>query len=321
MRSIILFLALNLLFISDCFSWNRKSRELFRESSDLSSSRWVSRSRSHKNNILNLFEHLKKSKTGARIIKLAKAKAAKENKSIFDVISPGEVSICDTTLVRKFSVNDPMKVFYESKSQVYVGRDLSIKGAVLDIAHELTHYIFRPPFNPYNDKFSMSDFISSTIEGTGGEVDAYMVECKVLYDLFPSEVERNSSCSKIVDKRTNRLTRSKAVESFYRVGHGYKRFLDQIKVYGLKTSDFPYLTSRDASIISAAHDSPYPIAAYKEYLAIMKRACGNDEKRVAIVRKKIGRRIASTNESKSKLILGYNSLKKSYLKRCHIFEK
>jgi hypothetical protein len=145
---------------------------------------WMDYTSSKELNLKKLLELLSRSATGEKIIKEAQYKAARTGLLLEDVVKVGESSLTDTTLVRKFSPHSPEHVIYESRSVVYISKNLAWDDALLDLAHELTHYVYREGFNPYSESFNAKDFIKSTIEGSGGEVQAFLTECRVLKELF-----------------------------------------------------------------------------------------------------------------------------------------
>ena len=65
------------------------------------------------------------------------------------------------------------------RSEIRLNRELSMADALLDLAHELTHFVQREIFNPYSLQFSALQFLEESIEGQGGEAQAYISECKV----------------------------------------------------------------------------------------------------------------------------------------------
>ncbi len=278
---------------------------------------WYQSKRSDEENLKILVNVLKKSSTGVKILEKAQAKAYEKGETLFDILRIGDGSLTDTTLVRRFSASDPTKVIYETKSKVYVNRHLNLLDASLDLAHELTHFTFREAFNPYVPKFSMRDFIAGTVEGKGGEVDAFLVECKVYYELFPSKDENRSSCSKIKDANTGELSREKGIEEFYRIGKHYEEFHKNIERYKLKSTDFPKVTNSEAQFVSSAWSVPYPLAAFREYVNIMDRVCKNDSNRLAILQKKIGRQPAS--DEINTILASYRTMSEEYNGRCHLF--
>ena len=247
-----------------------------------------------------------------KIIKKARAKASSYGKKLSDVIFGGEGSITDTTLVRRFSPVRPEEISYESRSKVFINRNLSIKNAILDLAHELTHFSFRTTFNPYHGHFDLKDFITSTVEGKGGEVDAYLVECRVLLELFGDQVS-DSNCHRILNRETGKIDRKKGIDEFYQLGKYYKSFNSQIKKHNLAPKNFSQTSAKSAHFISSAYGLPYPLAAVYEYESIMRRVCKNDERRLNIMRNKKGR-MPSTAQQKE-----FSTFFQFHLDRCRYF--
>lgn len=228
-------------------------------------------------NVKSLLLDLKKSKTGKRLIRMAIDKAYEYGETITDVIKPGVGSLTDTTLIRRFSVSNPQHMTFETKSKVFINRDLNRFDAILDLAHELTHFVYRKNFNPYQKNFSLYEFIQNTIEGTGGEVQAFLNECQVVKEIFPKQLTKRYNCQQILDEQSGELSLKLAVEKFYYVGSFYDLFKNKMNKHSLK---FPQISSRDAVFISSAYGMPYPMAAYKEYVSVLSKVCANDKKRL-----------------------------------------
>lgn len=242
--------------------------------------KWKSIDKSEEGAIRKLLIYALKSKTAKKIIRKAKRKAARNGQTLLDVIEAGEGSLTDTTLIRKFSASNPEHIIYETKSKVILNRDLNFYDGVLDLIHELVHYSSRKAFNPYTSSFSLDEFVESTISGKGGEVDAYLTECKVLKELFNSRFTSYSNCSLVTDKETGRISKSRGINQFFHVG---KYYLNLKKELGsLKTQ----LRKGEASFISSAYGVPYPLAAVYEFQSIMSKACHNDKKRLEIIKNK-----------------------------------
>lgn len=279
--------------------------------------RWYRSHEDASEKINKLINILSESRTGQKLINKASMKAAREGKTINDLFKIGEGSLLDTTLVRRFSQSDPGKIQYETRSTIYINKTHSYYNAVLDMAHELTHYTFRKPFNPYVDNFDPGEFVRSTVEGKGGEVEAYLVECKIMYELFPTRSSKNSNCGMVKNPDDGKLSKSKAVEQFYKVGRhirSYKKDMDQ---YNISKAEFPHLSSGEATFISSAWGLPYPVAALKEYKSIMGKVCQNDQKRLVLMRKNLGRLPAS--DSSSPMQRQYKTFYSSYRNRCEKF--
>ena len=224
---------------------------------------WSEYTTSEELNLRKLLELLSRSTTGERLIKEATYKAAQSGMTIHDVIKVGEGSLTDTTLVRKFNPHAPEHVIYESKSIVYLNRHLTWDDALLDLAHELTHYVYRESFNPYADNFNAKDFIRGTIEGQGGEVQAFLTECRVLEELFSRNVQSRSHCKNIKDEN-GQVSFVKAVELFYHVGNYYDSFSQKLAKREL-ASAFSELKDEKINFVSSAYGVPYPVAALMEY--------------------------------------------------------
>lgn len=244
-------------------------------------------------NVKNLLQHLQRSEEGKRLVHATAVKAGEQGKTIYDVIKQGGGSLTDTTLIRRFSVDNPDDISYETRSVVYINKDLGFFDAVLDLAHELTHFIYRRSFNPYSLNFSLEDFIKNTIEGTGGEAHAFVSECKVLQELFPSQLKKRKNCVTIYNENEGSFSVDSASREFYRLGSHYPNFIEKIESHDL-SGKFPHASTEQVAFISSAYGLPYPIAAYEEYITVLKRVCQNDKKRLIYLMKgKSGRAPAS----------------------------
>jgi hypothetical protein len=301
------------LFSSNTLSLEKSKKYLHVEDNYKYDDPWVSMRGNEKQSLRALVKLLKRSRTGRRLLENAERKAGKSNKGLYDIIAVGDGSLTDTTLIRKFSPSHPEEVFYESHSKVFLNKGLNVLDAVLDMAHELTHFTYRTAFNPYRQNFTLKEFVTSTVEGRGGEVDAYMVECKVLYELFPRHARSKSNCQKVMNDDTGRFSKVMGIEQFYRVGRQLGRFERDMRRYNLTQGDLPHLSNSTALFISSAYGLPYPVAAMKEYVSIMGRACKNDQKRLALLEQRNGRSPASATKK------GLKRLRKSYRKRCSKF--
>ena len=276
------------------------------------SKKWKSFSKNEKMNLKNILVKLAKSKSGRELLRLAHEKAKKDGLTLYDVIQPGKGSLTDTTLIRKFSASNPNEVSYESKSKVFINQELNQYDALMDLAHELTHYVYRENFNPYERNFTLSQFIKNTIEGKGGEAQAFMMECRVHYELFPKKSSNRYNCQKILDTDSSKLSYSKAVEEFYQVGDYFDSFETVLRRHGIK-ENFPHVKGAKVTFVSSAYGIPYPVAAFEEYLAVLNKVCENDKRRIGYMKKSNeGRSPASVND-----IQALEKLQKSYKKRCN----
>ncbi len=259
---------------------------------------WFKKNRSDEDNFKRLVEGLKRVSTGKLVIEKATQKAAQQGQTLFDVVAIGDGSLTDTTLIRRFSASNPAHVMYETRSKVYLNKHLRTLDAMLDFAHELTHYTYREPFNPYDARFHLKDFIKSTVEGRGGEVDAYMVECKVLRELLPGEGFSRSNCPKVYDQKMGVISKDLGIQEFYKVGHHFDGLKKDLEKFAVNEKDIPQASGNEALFISSAWGLPYPVAAVKEYVNIMDRVCKNDQNRITLMQDKLGRAPASSDTLK-----------------------
>jgi hypothetical protein len=270
---------------------------------------WMDFTSSEEINLKKLLELLARSSSGEKLIKEAQYKASRSGQTLLDVIKVGESSLTDTTLVRKFSPHSPEHVIYESRSVVYLNKHLAWDDALLDLAHELTHFVYRESFNPYGESFNALDFIKSTIEGAGGEVQAFLTECRVLKELFSRKIQSRSHCQKIEDENGH-LSFQKAVELFYHVGPYYDKFKDQLNKREIAGA-FTVLKGDKINFISSAYGVPYPVAALMEYELVLNKVCENDKKRLAYMQqgpKRQGARApASVSGTQEKFLQNYST--------------
>lgn len=229
-------------------------------------------------NVKNLIDILKSSNIALDLLKRAKNKASNHGLTLTDVIKPGPGSLTDTTLIRRFSISNPDQITYETRSIIYLNEDLNVEDAIMDLAHELTHYVYRKDFNPYKMNFTLEDFIKSTIEGEGGEVHAFMTECQVLEQLSKNQVKKRSNCIRIMNEK-NQLSFDQAVAKFYQVGPYYNKLHKKMMKHDI-WGKFNQISSKTPRFISSAYGVPYPLAAYEEYVTVLSKVCENDRKRL-----------------------------------------
>lgn len=276
---------------------------------------WYSKKRTDEENFKRLVTGLKKIPSGKKIIEKATEKAAQQGLTLYDVVSTGDGSLTDTTLVRRFSASNPTQVMFETRSKVYLNRHLKTLDALLDFAHELTHYTYREPFNPYDARFKLKDFVKSTIEGKGGEVDAYLVECRVLQELLPGVGMRNSNCQKVYDQQQGMVSKALGIQEFYKVGSHYEALKKDLSKFALNEKDLPAASANEAYFISSAWGLPYPVAAVKEYVNIMDRVCKNDQNRISLMENRVNRAPAS----ETKDVQDYRLMFEDFKVRCDKF--
>lgn len=268
------------------------------------SKNWQRHSKTKKEAFKNLFRMLIKSETGKALLVKANDKAKSMGHTLYDLLEVGHGSLTDTTLIRKFSPQNPDEITYETLSKVVINRDLNQFDALLDLAHELTHFVYREGFNPYQSNFTLAEFIQNTIEGVGGEAQAFMVECKVLSELFPDQKDSRYNCHQIQDPDTGKFSNLLTVQKFYQLGDYFDNFANVLNKRGIR-HHFPKLTDEKASFVSSAYGIPYPVAAFEEYLSVLNKVCKNDQKRISYFK-----------ESQVRAPASLSALESSFKSRC-----
>lgn len=248
-------------------------------------------------NVLRLVEVLQRSSTGRHLVEAATTKARASGLTMTDLIRPGEGSLTDTTLIRKFHPESPENVVFETRSKVYINRHLAWREALLDLAHELTHYVHRQPFNPYVVNFSLGDFVQSTIEGEGGEAHAFISECQAMRELFTQDSGHSSNCSAIYGA-DGKVSTEQAIALFYHVGSYFDQMKKIVDDRGI-AKNFPHLKSEKIKFISSAYGMPYPLAAVEEYRTVLSKVCENDRRRLTYMSGAQGRSPASVAQLRS----------------------
>lgn len=290
-------------------SWGERGGTIYSGTKKYSGN-WRRLASTEEKSIEQLINIINTSKLGVNLIDKARLRAAKDHKRLEEVIESGEVSVTDTTLVRKFSPNSPESVRFETRSKVYIDKSHNTKNAVLDLIHELTHYIYKKPFNPYVGEFSLSSFLEDTIQGIGGEVDAFIVECKVGRDIYGLK-SISAQCLNILDGEE--FSRSLAIKEFYKLGEHYDKFKKSADEHGIKQEVITHISPEQSSLISSAWSSPYPVAIVEEFQEIMTKVCHNDLKRMTYLSESKTRSIASANEKVTKARANFNARCRAYL--------
>ena len=232
---------------------------------------WVKLASTEKKALQKLVKILQFSSTGQKIVAQAQRKAAELGHQLFDLLQAGPGSLTDTTLTRKFLLSAPDRIVYQFHFQVFINRHLSVLDGVLDMAHELTHFTLKRPFNPYIQSLNLGSFIAATIEGKGGEVDAYIMECQVKAELLSKKTPQHCQ-------------RAEVVKAFYQVGRHYEEIHRKLKHHRVSKMQFDEISPHRPRFISSAYELPYPMAAVYEYEAIVKRICQNDRQRIKLIR-------------------------------------
>jgi len=192
----------------------------------------------------------------------------------------GEVSRTDAVLTRHYNPTTGQEV-RERLVTVIIRPDQNIEDVALDLAHELTHAVSQPSWDPYDPTLTTGRYIWASLESPGGEIEAVTQECQVALEISQYMEGRTSTrCHRYhrMNPTHEWSVDTKAVrKDFYRVGKSYgfikKRLGDEI-------TKFPELTDDAPELYSATGSAPYPLALIREYDDLNRVACENVQKRM-----------------------------------------
>lgn len=235
--------------------------------------------------LASLLGQLKRLDPGAKLIAEARQRLLlKDDVELLEKIQWASVSKTNRTLIREW---DPQTGLELQKSVLTIGlKPQADEGAlILDLAHELTHAIRGPAWEPYDPDLTASRYIVASIEGQGGEVDAVEQECLVAREWMlnhpgPAQVvpqlwADHARCQRYELPGTALLSREKIQRDFYRVGSwkNTQRLQIDESVREKLSDDAPQL-------ISSTGQAPYPVALLEEYEAMNQQACENTARRL-----------------------------------------
>ncbi len=279
---------------------------------------WAKYSQDPETNIARLLSILNRSPRARKVIQLASRKAAKSGKRLIEIVHPGEGSLTDTTLTRHFDRSNPLSIHYSSSAKIYLNQNHQFEDALLDLIHELSHYAYKLDFNPYAPNFNAENFIRSTIEAPGGELNAFLVECQVSQELFARKRVSHKLCGDLMEIQDPAAKRQYALKAFYQMGDHFKLFHQYLSDNRME-EDFPLVSKAPSLLISSAYGLPYPLAAIQEYEGILQTVCRNDFKRLVLLKRSVnavvGRRPASFQNIKPKIL----AFETGHRRRCDAF--
>lgn len=259
--------------------------------------------------LYELLRVLKQTKFGDRLLKAAFQRYPK----FYNRISIGDRSFTESTYSRTYSLKDGSEEL-EIENHLTINRGLSRIDAVFDIAHELVHFLFRKPSNPYRMEFSMPEFVRHGIEGTGGELQAFEAECRVAWELERKvKIDSHRLCTRYKvttpGKRFIAFDRAKAGRDFYSVGNYY------ITLQGLQI-ELPQLNNDKPTFISSLEESPYPYALIQEFVNVRKMACENNARKAELIQQQAARARNGRNPAAD-----IGSLNKEYTRLSKYFQR
>lgn len=219
---------------------------------------------------------LMRSSTGRSLVDAAKSLWGVESeKEMTRFLKWGRASRTDAVLIRHF---DPATGAEKREREVTVAlrSDQRLQDVVLDLAHELSHAVSKPVWDPYDPTLTAGDYLYSSLEGRGGEIEAVGKECLVAIELSPLIKDMDlARCEAYLAE--GKIDSSKILADFYRVGNWYPRLTARL---GAETYRFPMLSAKAPKLFSSTGHSPYPVALYEEFEQINSIACENSRVRL-----------------------------------------
>lgn len=268
----------------------------------------------------NAIELLTHTPTGRTILNRAQVRFNLSSfREITRILRWSTVSKTDAVLTRKFNPVTGQE-YRERQVTVNLKQGLPLRDLALDLAHELTHAASTPNWDPYDPELTTEKYIRAAIEGEGGEVDAFVNECRVALELESRYGVSAARCSafRTVRAKSGRapaggalaasLANDSAVDSAAQntqddlASHTSARLFSQevnreevtkhFYRVGASRSQvverlgdggelrFPYLSDEKPSLYSSTGQAPYPVALIREYDDITEAACSNSRRRL-----------------------------------------
>ncbi len=233
--------------------------------------------------------------TGRGLLDEAKTKwSLSRDEELLKLFKWGAVSKTDAVLTRHFDPNTGTER-KERHVTIHLKESEPVENMVLDMAHEMTHAIRGPEWDPYDPALTAGKYISLTLEADGGEVDALAAECQVSLELGPRLKTADRRCSRYLTADGTQIDREAVREDFYRIGKWYRGFAQKL---GAEAALFPRLSSKAARLHSSTGRAPYPVALYREFREMTRIACENSRRRIGIVERWDGRAPASVRAAR-----------------------
>lgn len=194
------------------------------------------------------------------------------------------ISRTNAVLTRYFNPTSGEEV-RQRQITIFLKRNQSLANLILDVAHEMTHALYSPQWDPYDPSLTAATYLWNAIEGPGGEVDALVVECQVAQELKEKYGVQIKRCQRYLGDPRKKLNRKKIRNEFYQVGPWEGELKEKL---GTEFNRFPFLSPAEPSLISSTGNAPYPIALLREYTEFTRIACENSRKRLLSIQKPHG---------------------------------
>ncbi len=233
--------------------------------------------------VAEVLKNLASTPTGSQIVSSANAVALGMGANLLQIVVPGNFSATSTNFIFRFNPQNPVETLTELQVTVILDKNVPLDEATWHLAHELTHFVRQDLANPYdlNNPISAIEDIVETIEGKGGEVDAFIVGCRV-FDELTGGLVQHPICSEMTDG-DGEIDREEVVKRYYRVGPYYQDFVRELDARGVSPTALPHLSDEASFFNSQGSQFPYPIAIFMGYLHEMRQVCATHNRRLQLM--------------------------------------
>jgi len=203
-----------------------------------------------------------------------------DSREVIRFLKWDSASRTDAVLIRHFDPKTGLED-RERKVTVFLRAEQRLEEVVMDLAHELSHAVGKPVWDPYDPQLSAGDYLLSSIEGPGGEIEAVARECQVAQELKAVGDFDLSRCERYYDRApvagAAQVRKEVIRADFYRVGRWFPKLQERL---GEQLKRFPMLSSQAPRLYSSTGQSPYPYALVREFDELTQIACENSRNRL-----------------------------------------
>lgn len=185
------------------------------------------------------------------------------------LVAPGSASFTERIYRASYSAESGRETV-RRRAKVTIHRGHSLADASLDLAHELQHFLFRPPVDPFAPGFSLASFVGAGIEGPGGELPAFEAECRLYWALekahpaFPA----HRYCGSF--RKDGSFDREAARLAYWAVGRHKKTLPASL---GKEVKE---LSEAEPRLTAGLGAKPYPVSLAAEFESLRKATCANN---------------------------------------------
>lgn len=204
------------------------------------------------------------------------------------------VSHTETVFSRAYFLDGHQEVFKVEKF-IQLKSSMPFLELLYDFVHELVHFTYQVPQNPYNFSRSMEDFIHNGISGKGGELEAFKMECLISWELeTKEEIPTHRLCARY-RKGKNTFLAALAEKDFYASGSYYEEL-------SLFKEKLPFLSPVSIRFRSSLNTIPYPIFFMREHISLRRQACTNNRKKEHLLTSHSSNRRVSSAKFKESIV-------------------